>query len=211
MKKRILVGALLFSIMSSLFAVETKYDSFGIHFSLPLVFESASENGIKAETNMTSIGFGIHALTLYTDKIGLYANFDLVFPQTMTIKATYGGISQSYSVSRSDYDSLWGMAALIGPAISIVYTDTMLFTVSPGIHYTMLFADATAAASSSIVFGFGANVQDSIFFSTNGYFTIGADIAYDFIGTTSVNGKSKSGETHDLILNPKIGIGFKFK
>ena len=104
--------------MSSIFAVEPKYDSFGFHFSVPLLFETATESGVKADTNMTSVGFGIHALTMYTDKIGLYVNMDLLFPQTMDLKMTYGGNTQSYSVSRSDYDSLWGMAALIAPAIS---------------------------------------------------------------------------------------------
>ena len=179
MKKRILVGALIFSLMSSIFAVETKYDSFGLHFSVPLVFETATESGAKAETNMTSIGFGIHALSLYTDRIGLYVNLDLVFPQTMNMKVTYGGVTQSYSVSRSDYDSLWGIAALFAPAISIIHTDKMLFTVSPEIHYTMMFVDA-GYATESYVFGIEANVQDSIFFSSNGYFTVGADMRMTF-------------------------------
>ena len=102
--------------MSSIFAVETKYDSFGLHFSVPLLSETATENGAKAETNMTSIGFGIHTLSLYRNRIGLYVNLDLAFPQTMNMKVTYGGITQSYSVSKSDYDSLWGMAALFADA-----------------------------------------------------------------------------------------------
>ena len=102
--------------MSSIFAVETKYDSFGLHFSVSLLFETATENDAKAETNMTSIGFGIHTLSLYRNRIGLYVNLDLAFPQTMNMKVTYGGITQSYSVSKSDYDSLWGMAALFADA-----------------------------------------------------------------------------------------------
>ena len=87
-----------------------------LNFSVPLLFETATENGAKAEPNMTSIGLGIHALSLYTDQIGLHVNLDLVFPQTMNMKVSYGGITQSYSVSRSDYDSLWGMAALFADA-----------------------------------------------------------------------------------------------
>ena len=133
---------------------------------------------------MTSIGFGIHALSLYTDRIGLYVNLDLAFPQTMNMKVTYRGITQSYSVSRSDFDSLWGMAAL--------------------------FADA-AYATAWYVFGIGANVQNSIFFSSNGYFIVGSDIAYDFLGFTIANGELKSGGTHNFIFNPKIGVGFRFK
>ena len=146
-----------------------------LNFSVPLLFETATENSAKAETNMTSIGIGIHALSLYTDQIGLHVNLDLVFPQTMNMKVSYGGITQSYSVSRSDYDSLWGIAALFAPAISIIHTDKMLFTVSPEIHYTMMFVDA-GYATESYVFGIEANVQDSIFFSSNGYFTVGADM-----------------------------------
>lgn len=65
MKKKILIGTLLLSLMTSVFAVES---------------------GVKTETNMTSIGFGIHALSLYTDKIGLYVNLDLVFPQSINLK-----------------------------------------------------------------------------------------------------------------------------
>ena len=86
--------------MSSIFAVETKYDSFGLHFSVSLLFETATKNGAKAETNMTSVGFGLHALSLYTNRIGLYVNLDLAFPRTMNMKVTYGGITQSYSVSK---------------------------------------------------------------------------------------------------------------
>ena len=165
--------------MSSIFAVETKYDSFGLHFSVPLLSETATENGAKAETNMTSIGFGIHTLSLYRNRIGLYVKLGLTFPQTMNMKVTYGGITQSYSISRSDYDSLWGMAALFAPAISIIHTDKMLFTVSPEIHYTMMFVDA-GYATESYLFGIEANVQDSIFFSSNGYFTVGADMRMTF-------------------------------
>ena len=66
-----------------------------LNFSVPLLFETATENSAKAETNMTSIGIGIHALSLYTDQIGLHVNLDLVFPQTMNMKVSYGGITQS--------------------------------------------------------------------------------------------------------------------
>lgn len=210
MTKRIIVGALLISLMSSISAVETKYDSFGFNFSVPIIFETAAENGVKAETDVTAIGFGIHGLTMYTERIGMYSNIDLIFPQILNMKLKYGGKSESYSVSRSDYDSLWGLSALIAVAFSIGRMDKTLFTISPGLHYTMMFADAEYATTVFVI-GIGANIQNSFFFSSNGYFSIGADIAYDFLGTTMVNGKSKSGETHDFTFNPRIGIGFRFK
>lgn len=208
--KKIFLGLLIMAISTSLFAVETKYDSFGFHLSAPLIFETAEESGIKSESNMTSIAFGIHALSLYTERIGLYVNMDIIFPQKINSKITYWGVSYTFDLSRSDYDSLWGMSALFAPAICITQSESMLFTVSPGLHYTMLFADA-ATTSVSYLLGVGVNVQDSIFFSSNGYFSVGADIAYDFVGSSIVNGESKSGNTNDFIFTPRIGVGFKFK
>lgn len=209
MKKRILVVSLFISLMASMFAMETKYSSVGLHFSVPLLFETATGNGMKAETNMTSIGFGIHALSLYSDRVGMYANLDLVFPQIMNAKITQGGATQSYTLTKSDYSSIWGLAALFAPAISIVHTNKMLFTISPGIHYTMLYANANYATV-TYIFGIGVNIQDNVSFSSHGYFTFGADIAYDFLGFTIANGKSKSGGTQDFIINPRVGIGYNF-
>ena len=208
--KKIIFGLLIMAFSTSLFAVNTKYDSFGFHLSIPLIFEKAEESGTRAETDMTSLAFGIHALSLYTDRIGLYSNLDLVFPVKINTTISYGGRSYTYNLSRSDYNSLWGMAALFAPAICVTKSETMLFTVSPGLHYTMLFADA-ATSSVTYLLGIGVNVQDSIFFSDNGYFSFGADFAYDFLGATIANGTSKSGHTHDIIVNPRIGVGFRFK
>ncbi len=208
--KKILFGMLLLAFSSSLFAVETKYDSFGFHFSAPFIFETAEENDVNAKTNISSVAFGIHSMSLYTERIGIYVNMDLVFPQKLKTTLSYGSLSYDYELSRSDYDSLWGMSSLIAPAICAKQTESMLFTVSPGLHYIMLFADA-ASSGVTYLLGLGVNVQDSIFFGTNGYFTFGADIAYDFLGSAMVDGKSKSGNTNDFIFTPRIGIGFKFK
>ncbi|MBP5444102.1 MAG: hypothetical protein J6Y60_12770 [Treponema sp.] len=209
--KKFIIGILLALFVSSAFAIETKYNSFGFHFSVPLIFESGGEkNGVKADSSMTSIGFGLHALSLYTDRLGFYVNMDLVFPQKIKMDLSYGGSSYSYELSRSDYNSLWGMAALLGPGICLTHSESMLFTISPGVHYMMLVADSGSNDSVSFIFGIGANIQDSIFFAENGYFTIGADIAFDFLGFVMANGHSNSTDGHDFIINPKIGVGFKF-
>lgn len=212
MKKRLYVVLVGILLSSSIFAVEPKYTSLGFHFSVPMIGESASENGISTETNITSIGFGVHGLALYTDKIGFYENIELVFPKSIQLRVKYDKYNKTtYNLSRSDYDSLWGITALLAPAICIIQTEQILFTISPGIHYTMLFASANSVSSVMYLFGIGANIQNSFFFSTNGYFTIGLDIAYDFLGFTISNGQSKSGEANDFIFNPKLGMGFRFK
>lgn len=159
---------------------------------------------------MISIAFGIHTLSLYTDRIGLYGNMELIFPQKIQSTISYNGSTVTYNLSRSAYQSLWGLSSLLAPCFCISHTDKMLVTISPGIHYTMLVAKAYTSSVTYLI-GIGANIQDSIFFSTNGYFMIGADLAYDFLGATIMNGDTKSGTTSDFIINPRIGIGFRFK
>ncbi|MCR5081414.1 MAG: hypothetical protein K6B17_08725 [Treponema sp.] len=210
MKKRSLIGALFVLIMTSTFAIETKYQQFGFNFSVPLVFESEEENGLKSDTSITSIAIGIDALTLYTDKIGLYANFEIVFPQKLSTELSYGGSTVSYDLSRDDYDSLWGLTALFGPAFCISKSDTGIVTISPGLHYILVFAETPLSSVSSYLLGIGVNLQKSFFFGDNGYISIGADLAYDFLGTTTTDGQSSSGTTRDLIFVPRVGIGFRF-
>lgn len=205
------IVSVIISVLISfcLFSVERKYESFGVDFSVPVIFESGEKNGVKAETNMTSIGFGLHAMSIYTERIGLYVDLDLVFPQTVSISGAIGGRKITVETSRSDYNSLWGMSTIMAPAIVIKQNEKMLFTISPGIHYFMLFADANTTAVSYLL-GLGVNIQNSFFFGKNGYFTLGGDISYDFIGFAMSNGTTESGNTHDFLIKPQIGIGFRF-
>lgn len=209
--KRIVISMLCAAFMPLLYAVEPQMTSFGAHFSIPLIFESASENGVKTKSDMTSIGFGFHGLTLYTEKLGIYTNLDIVFPQTLNTTITYGSQTASYSVNRSDYDSIWGMSALLAPAICVASGDKGLLAISPGIHYAMLFASTNTVTTVSYLFGLGAAVQGNIFLSSNAYISLGADLAYDFLGFTLANGSSKSGETHECMFTPRVGLGLWFK
>lgn len=211
MKKILLAAVIAVCISSSAAAVETKYESFGFNFSVPVLYESQKEDGVEVETTMTSIAFGIQALSLYTERLGLYVNLDLVLPQNISIKIGSGKLGYTIDMDRSDYDSLWGMSALLGPAICITQSDKMLFTVSPGIHYSLLSAEVEGNSSVVYLFGLGANIQDSIFFSDSGYFSFGADIAYDFYGVNISGGESKSETSHDFTFTPRVGIGFRFK
>ncbi len=207
--KRLIV-ALVMSLMTvSIFSLEREYESFGFNFSLPIVSETSNDDDITTDSQMVSIGFGLHALTLYTENVGVYVNLDLVFPQTIDIRIDYSDVERTYSLNRSDYDSLWGLALLIGPAFSLYKSDKALFTIAPGIYYSMLYAQANTAAV-SYIFGLGMNIQDSLFFGTSGYITFGADLAFDFLGITLIDGESNSGSTSDFIFNPKVGIGFRY-
>ncbi|MBO5137644.1 MAG: hypothetical protein J6B81_04000 [Spirochaetaceae bacterium] len=48
----------------------------------------------------------------------------------------------SASLRRDDYDSLWGMCVLLGLSFAVQRSRKTMFTISSGIHYTMLFVDA---------------------------------------------------------------------
>lgn len=204
--KKLFTVVMALMISASAFALDVKFDSISLHFAVPFCYENSERTGSKVETTMTSIGFGFETITLYTEHIGLYVNMDFFFPQALNVKTQYGTVK----LKRSDYESLWGLTALMAPAIPIIFNEKMLFTVSPGIHVTALYTD-TGISTFSYYLGIGVNVQDSIFFTDKCYFTFGADIAYDFLGKMTSGDASFSGKTKDLVITPRIGIGFRFK
>lgn len=150
---------------------------------------------------------------MYSNVVGMYVNMDCFFPQKLSLTQTYRGYSRSIELSKSDYKSLWGISALWAPALKLVWKEKSLFTVSPGIHYQMLFAEAEYT-STTYLFGIGVNLQNSIFFSSNGYFNFGFDFAYDFLGKTVSSNPyvdtSSSGSGYDITFTPRLGIGFHF-
>lgn len=193
-------------LSSGLFA-EKKYESVGFHFSVPFGFESTVQSGVETNSIMTSIGLGFDSLTLFSDKVGFYANFDFFLPQRLSMTQRYGTQTASFAVTRSDFNSIWGASALMGPAFVVSRTEKMLFTISPGIHYTMLYASASSDIVIVSQFGLGANFQDNIFFSSRGFFMFGADVAYDFF---VINSSGNSGRANYWAIKPNIGIGFNF-
>lgn len=207
--KKIFTFLLVSLFTAGLFAAGTKYESFGFHFSIPYLYETQTESGIKVETTMSSIGFGIHSLSMYSDKIGLYVNGDLVLPQTIEIKASYGGRSETISINKDDYKSIYGVAAFFGPAFKLSESKSSLVTLAPGLHYNMINAEGSSTVKTYLV-GIGANIQDSLFFSNRGYFTFGIDLVYDFYGKVISNGSSQEIESTDFYITPRIGAGLRF-
>ena len=207
--KRILVVLLLVFCVSSSFAREKSFESLGFHFSLPLMFENEVEYGIEVNSTMQSFGLGINGLTLYSEKFGVYSYLDVVFPQKIKLKLSYAGQTEYGVIDRSSYYSFWGMDAMFCFAMKVFQNERNLFTISPGIHYLMLFADAVDS-SCVYTFGLGFNIQDYISINDNIFFIVGANIAYDFIGFGFYNADVYSITSNVFIFSPKIGIGFKF-
>ena len=208
--KKFFITLVLLTSFTSVFAVETKFDGLGLHFSIPMTFEYAENNGIKATSDMFAIGFGLDGLSLFSDKIGLFCSGDFFFPKKMNLRLSYAGSTYSASVSSADFNSIYGMSTLIGPAIVITKTENMLLFVSPGVHYIMLNTSINSSSESSYMFGVGADIQDLIYFAKYGYFSFGLTATLDFFGFTSSYGSSSSGKTIDFSLIPAIGIGMKF-
>ena len=106
------------------------------------------------------------------------------------------------------------MDALFAVAIAPVHTDRLLVSISPGIHYMMLAANGKYAGTVSYLFGLGAAIDVRYNFTDTFYVRGGIDIGYDFLGITLVStafgSAFESGLANDLLLEPKIGLGFRY-
>lgn len=182
----------------------------GINVTFPQIWETASEGGVDTKTHASSVGVSLDALALVTPLLGLYTSLDIFFPQEMTVSV--GGFSAT--ATSDDYDSLWGLDMLLGLGIAPLRTDRFVFSVSPGIHYTMLSADAGSAATVVYMFGVGAAVDARINLTDVFYLRAGLDLAYDCIGfrlvATGYGSAADSAAVSDFSLVPKVGIGFRF-
>ena len=207
--KKIVIG-LLFSFLGLFAFAEKSTGYIGGHFSVPIIFESAEESGIKTESRMTSIGFGLDEVGLTSERLGIYLNLELILPMKINLKIKSGSDTYNFEVERSDYNSLFGFNAFVGPTFCLYNEGSFLFAVSPGASFVMLFSETASTDTTSILFGIGANVQGGININEKSCISIGADFAYDFLGFSKVNnGDFSSSKGRNFIITPKIGIGYK--
>ena len=172
----------------------------GLHFSNPYRFiGNELIDGVEL-SSVESIGFGIHYQSSYD-----YIDFDLVFPHTVKCKVDYDGTTESFSVDAKDTDLNWGMEAMSCWSFPIIDTDNVLFTISPGIHHTMLFFDSGLIYS----LGLGGNIQSSFNLGIC-YLMVGVNIAYDIAGLRVSNWDPDIGWTGHWVVSPRIGIGLEF-
>ena len=138
-------------------------------------------------------------------------DFDLVFPQTVKGKVDYyddttGLIAtDSVSVDAKDTGLNWGVEVMWCEAFPIIDKDNILFTISPGIHHTMLFFDSGLIYS----LGLGGNIQSSFNLGIC-YLMVGVNIAYDIAGLRVSNWDPDIGWTDHWVVSPRIGIGLDF-
>ena len=171
----------------------------GLHFSKSYRFCNREVNGVKLN-KIESFGFGIHHQEPYE-----YTDFDLIFPQTVRFKVNYDGTTESVSVDAKDTDLNLGMEVMSCWSLPIINTNNVLFTISPGVHHTMLFFDNGLIYS----LGLGGNVQTSFNLGIC-YIMIGLNVAYDIAGLKVSNWDPDLGRTGHWVESQRIGIGFEF-
>ena len=111
-------------------------------------------------------------------------------------------------VDRSSYYSFWGIDSLLGFAIKVFQNEMNLFTISPGIHYEMLSAEAQDSVF-TYIFGLGLNIQDYISLNEKVFLMLGANILYDFVGFGLYNGESNSVDSNTFFVSPNVGMIFR--
>lgn len=192
------------------FAVNKTYDGFGAHFSTPLVFHSEKASGVQADITMPSVGFGLNAYTLYSEKVGIFATLDCFFPQAMKYKLSAGGEYVSFEVDKNEF-SVFGMSLLVGPAFAICKTEKILFTISPGIHY--MYEDFTFEASRArcqySFFGIGADINCNFVLGKKFLINVGLNAIYDFFGYAK--NVSDLDSVQSFMISPRVGFGIRFK
>ena len=195
MKKILTILTILAIGLSSAFAV-------GLHFSNPYRFNGNElTDGVELRS-VESIGFGIHCQSSCE-----YYDFDLVFPHTVKYKkVNYDGITESVSEDAKDIGLNLGIEVMSCRwSFPIIDTDNVLFTISPGFHYTMLFFDSGLIYS----LGLGGNIQSSFNLGIC-YLMVGVNIAYDIAGLRVSNWDPDIVWTEHWVVSPRIGIGLEF-
>ena len=207
MKKFILSLCILLSMATFVSA----QDSFGVHFSVPYIFQNWNEDDFKYSSNTNAIGFGLHYITIpENSRVGGIGIADLYFPQKIKSKVTFMGFTGEGVTTRKDYDSLWGLNAFGGAAFALIKGDTVGLTLGPGVHYRLLYTKIGDYATAENSMGLGLDAQFNISFFPMTYFTAGANATFDFFEYISTEDDSDTRGVRTLMIIPRIGFGVKF-
>lgn len=206
MKKAVLC-LFAFALAYSAFARASMEDSnyVGVNMTVPLEWEWIKQDGVETKGFMNSLGVSLDALTMFSPFVGGYVSLDFFWP--LKLSTTTAGYS--VSVGRDAYDSLFGLDLLFAAAFAPIHTDRLLFSISPGVHYMMIFADARYSTV-SYLFGLGAAIDVRCNVTDAFYLRAGVDIAYDFLGINIGYNSVRSAGSNILNLQPKVGVGFRY-
>jgi hypothetical protein len=211
--KRFTIGFLLVFVGSFCFA-KGQRDSFEIGVGYHSITETQTVSGIEVKTTVPSFAINYAGETFYTEKVGIGAYGNFLFPQEFKMSAQ----GQSVTVDKSAYDFLFAMDFLIGPAFILYKNETVCLPLAIGLHYYHLWANTAIGNTSGNEIGLGANITGEYHFNPNIYFYGRFQLSFDFYswGTVEVyNGygtssASTSGNLSTWGIEPCIGIGFQW-
>ncbi len=212
--KKIFSALFLAVVLTTGLVAETKMLS--VNFTVPFDIHTQKLSGygetLKATEKLTSIGFGISGVNMFSEVVGLYMDASLGFFQSLK----YDSPVVSFSMKRSDMvedAKQFSLDLRIGPAFKIIDNDKMFLSAAPVLFFNLGYSGTSDSATSGGYVGLGANASFSYFFNSVVGLSAGLDIGYGFVGFGDYKKLSESGITSkhsQFNITPKIGVAFKF-
>jgi hypothetical protein len=189
-------------------------DSFELGVAFPYFVENSDVSGIDVKTAMSTIAVNFSGISFYTEKVGIGAYADIIFPQKMKISA----LGQSASVDSSAYDFLMALDMLIGPAFLAYKNEKFSLPIAVGFHGMQLWSVVNSLSTNGLEFGLGANITGECNITNNLYLLARLQLTLDFFSINTVEqyvgyNKIKTTDFATMTtwgLNPTLGIGFQF-
>ncbi|GMO34087.1 MAG: hypothetical protein Ta2B_14590 [Termitinemataceae bacterium] len=174
------------------------------------ITETQKASGVEFKTTMPSFAINFAGANFFTEKFGFASYVNFLFPQEMTLSAQ----GQSVTVDKDDFDFLFALDILIGPAFMLHRTKNFYLPLTVGFHYLMMFQDLYKISSITTEIGLGANITGEYHFNPNIYVYGRLQFSLDLYawGTVSSGYASAktSGDLSTFGIEPCIGLGFQW-
>lgn len=212
--KKIFSTLFLAVVLTTGLVAETKM--FSVNFTVPFDIHTQKLSGYgqteKYTEKLTSIGFGLSGVNMFSEVVGLYMDASLGFFQSGKLETPSGNASYKRSDMVEDAKQ-FSMDLRIGPAFKIIDNDKMFLSAAPVFFCNLVYWGNPDSAISGGFVGLGANASFSYFFNSFVGISAGLDIDYGFVGFGDYKKVSNSGVTSkhsQFNITPKIGVAFKF-
>jgi len=211
MKKIFVVSLLLF--LCTLCFARGKRDSLELGLGYATFIETSQVSGYEVKTEMPSFAINLSGISFFTDKIGLGAYGNIMFPQKITMSAA----GSSSTIDRSAYDFLMSLDMLVGPVFVLYQNEKFALPLAAGFHYFHAWFVSSAGSVDGTKLGIGTNLTGEYHFTPNIYLLGRLQVTLDFYDTTETEiygygtaSTSTFGSTTTWGIDPTIGIGFSF-
>jgi hypothetical protein len=207
MKKYFMVS--MFLVAASLCFAQIK-GTIEVYGGATLFDETSGMNGPETVYKSAFISAGISGGIYFNDFVGLKAYLDFLIPLGFTA-APDGGTS----VTREDYDFLFGMDEFFGVVFNVVKNERLSVPVIVGFHGKLFFSTISDYFTTAINNGIGLGIGAEYSINNNWYILARVNGSFDFIGFSMLT-PPEGGQKFDMALTrtwgiaPHLGIGFRF-